>query len=322
MKAIVVERFGAPEVLTLKACPDLHPGPGQVLVQVKAVGVNPVDTYVRAGLYTSKPSLPYTPGTDAAGSVLSVGTGAGRFKPGDRVYVFGGSAHSGAYAQQLVAFEANLQFLPERLSFSQGAALGVPYATAHYGLFHRGQAAGGETVLVHGASGGVGIGAVQLARAAGLTVFGTASTAEGRSTLLREGCRQVFDHSESGYFDQIVAATKGRGLDLILEMLANVNLDKDLGGLAPRGRVVVIGSRGRVELDPRATMTRDADIRGLSLANATPGLLKIIHSQLFAGLDQGTLRPLIAEELPLAEAAKAHEAVMKDKKIGKIVLLP
>jgi len=252
--------------------------------------------------------------------VEALGSGVTRFQPKDRVYTFGGN--SGAYAEQLLAPESRLQFLPEKMSFSQGAALGVPYATAHYGLFHRGQAQPGESVLVHGASGGVGIGAVQLARAFGLRVFGTASTMEGRRALLEDGAHAVFDHSEAGYFDKIVAATQGKGLDLILEMLANVNLDKDLKGLALRGRVVIIGSRGRVEIDPRDTMGRNADIRGLTLFNATEEDLKAIHASLLAGLENGSLRPRIAIELPLADAAKAHEAVMKNSKIGKIVLIP
>ncbi|HTB22125.1 MAG TPA: NADPH:quinone reductase [bacterium] len=320
MKAIVVESFGGPEVLVLKQVPDPKPGPGQVLVQVKAVGVNPYETHIRSGAYPLKPNLPYTPGADAAGVVLAVGPETNRFKAGDRVYTF--SFNSGAYAEQLVSIEDNLQFLPSNVSFAQGAALGVPYATAHYSLFQRGQAQAGETVLVHGASGGVGIGAVQLARAAGLTVFGTASTEEGRKVLLKEGAHGAFDHSESGYLDKIVAATGGKGLDIILEMLANVNLDKDLNALSLRGRVIVIGSRGRVEIDPRSTMGRNADIRGLTLFNASPGDRKAIHAHLHAGLENGTLRPIIAEQMPLSDAPRAHEAVMKNKKIGKIVLVP
>jgi NADPH2:quinone reductase len=320
MKAIVVESFGGPEVLVLRQVPDPKPAADQVLVQVKAVGVNPVEALVRSGAYPRKPKLPYTPGADAAGLVLAVGPGCSRFKAGDRVYSH--TANSGAYAEQLLSTEDNLQFLPQNTSFSQGAALGVPYATAHYGLFHRGQAQGGETVLVHGASGGVGMGAVQLARAAGLTVFGTASTEEGRKVLLEQGAHAAFDHSEPGYFDKIAAASGGKGVDLILEMLANVNLDKDLNGLSLGGRVVIIGSRGRVEIDPRATMGRNADIRGLTIFNAGPLDLRTIHAQLRAGLENGSLKPIIAEQIPLAEAPRAHEGVMKDRKIGKIVLVP
>jgi len=322
MKAIVVEEFGGPEVLALREVPDLVPGPGQVLVKVHAAGVNPVDTYVRSGAYARKPALPFTPGSDAAGRVEAVGAGVARFKAGDRVYVFGMGTHTGGYAQQLLAPESSLQFLPANTSFSQGAALGVPYGTAHFGLWARGGAKPGETVLVHGASGGVGIGAVQLARAGGLRVFGTASTEAGREALLQTGAHAVFDHSEPGYFDKIMAGTGGKGLDLILEMLANVNLEKDLRGLALGGRVVVIGSRGRIEIDPRDTMARNADVRGLMLGLASPQELRQIHASLRAGLENGSLKPLLSQELPLIDAPRAHTDVMKDKKIGKIVLLP
>jgi NADPH2:quinone reductase len=168
----------------------------------------------------------------------------------------------------------------------------------------------------------VGVGAVQLARAAGLTVFGTASTEAGRAALLLTGAHLVFDHSQDGYFDRILEATRGKGLDLVLEMLANVNLARDLKGLAPGGRVVVIGSRGTVEIDPRDTMLRNADIRGLLLGNARPAEMTEIYAALRAGLEKGSLSPLIASELPLADAPRAHGDVMKNGKTGKIVLLP
>lgn len=318
MKAILVEEFGEPSVLKLKELPDLKPGHGEVLVGVKAVGVNPYETYIRAGVYARKPSLPFIPGADAAGVVEAVGPGVNRFKAGDRVYTFG---VNGAYAQQLLAKETNLQLLPANTSFAQGAALAVPYGTAHYGLFHRGQAKAGETVLIHGASGAVGIGAIQMARAAGMTVFGTAGSEAGLKAVAEQGA-QAFDHRQAGYFDKILAATGGKGLDLILEMLANVNLAQDLKGLAMRGRVVIIGSRGPIEIDPRDTMGRNADIRGLTLFNAAPADLQVIHQDIHDGLAKGRLRPIIAAELPLASAAQAHLDVMKNGKIGKIVLIP
>ncbi len=318
MKAIVVERFGGPEELVLREAPDPVPGPGGVLVRVEAAGVNPVEAYVRSGAYPRKPALPYVPGSDAAGVVEAVGPGVAGLKAGDRVYAFG--AHTGAYAQRLVAPVAQVRRLPGGVSFAQGAALGVPYATAHVALFHRGGARGGERVLVHGASGGVGLAAVQMARAAGLVVHGSSSSPEGRAELEREGCVRVFDHSVAGAFE--AAAAECGGYDLILEMLANVNLARDLEGLRIRGRVVVVGSRGRVEIDPRAAMTRDADVRGMTLFNAGNDLLEAVHDQLVAGLGTGVLRPRVAAEMPLGDAPKAHAAVMGNGKVGKLVLLP
>jgi NADPH2:quinone reductase len=177
-------------------------------------------------------------------------------------------------------------------------------------------------VLVHGASGGVGVAAVQLARAAGLFVIGTGGTEEGRRLAREEGAHHVLDHRAPDYLQQAVALTGGRGVDVILEMLANVNLDRDLNVLARRGRVVVIGNRGSIEINPRAAMARDADILGMSLLNTPPEELTGIHAALVAGMEAGTLRPVVGRELPLSEAARAHAAVLEPGAYGKIVLLP
>jgi NADPH2:quinone reductase len=320
MKAIRVEEFGGPENLRLRDVPDLKPGSSQVVVRLRATGVNPVDTYIRAGAYPRKPALPYTPGTDGAGTVESIGEGVKRFSVGDRVYTAG--SVSGTYAEQALCEESSLFPLPANASFSQGAAMHVPYGTAYRALFHRAKAQPGETVLIHGASGGVGIAAVQLARAAGLRVTGTAGSDRGRKLALAEGAHEVLDHKSSDHFEQALALTGGRGFDVILEMLANVNLGRDLGILAPRGRVVVIGNRGTIEINPRDAMTRDGSILAMSLWNAAPEELFSIHSALVAGLENKTLRPVIGQEIPLADAARAHVAVMEPGAYGKIILVP
>jgi NADPH:quinone reductase len=320
MKAIRVHEFGGPEVMKLEEVPDLTAGPGQVVVSVKAAGVNPVDSYIRSGGYAVKPSLPYTPGMDAAGTVLTVGEGVVNVQVGERVYV-GGSLR-GAYAEQTLCEAAQVHPLPARVSFAQGACVNVPYATAHRALYQRAHGKPGETVLVHGASGGVGIAAVQMARASGLTVIGTAGTEKGRKLALDEGAHHVVDHRRPGYEEEIIALTKGRGVDVILEMLANVNLAKDLTLLALRGRVVVIGNRGSIEINPRATMQRDLSIFGFTLLNATKEELVGIHAALVAGLENGTLNPIVGREMPLSEAPLAHQAVMEPGAYGKIVLIP
>jgi NADPH:quinone reductase len=319
MKAIRVSEFGDPRVLKLEEVADPKPSAGQLVVRVRAVGVNPFDTYMRAGLYPRKPALPYTPGSDAAGTVASVGSGVTRFQAGDRVYT--ATTLSGAYAEQALC-DARLVFpLPAHVSFSQGAAMHVPYATAFRALFHRAQAEGAETVLIHGASGGVGIAAVQLARAAGLYVVGSAGSDRGKQLVRAEGAHQVLDHTSRNHFEEALAATEGRGYDVIIEMLADVNLGRDLGILAPRGRVVVVGSRGSVEINARDIMTRDGSILAMSLWNVTPEELASIHAALVAGLENKSLRPVIGQEIPLAEAARAHVAVMEPGAYGKIVLL-
>ena len=318
MKAIRIHDFGGPEVLKVEQAPDPQPGPGQVVVRAKAIGVNPVDAYIRSGLYGDR-SFPFTPGFDAAGTIESVGPDVTSFKAGDRVYTHG--TLSGAYAELILCARNQVHPLPSKISFDQGAALGVPYATAYYALFNRGHALAGETLLIHGASGGVGTAAVQIARARGLTVMGTGSTAKGRELIMKEGAHYVFDHSAPDYLKQVLAVTEGKGVSIILEMLANVNLGKDLKVLSARGRVVVVGSRGPVEIDPRDTMSRNADIRGMSLLYAPESELAAVHAALGAGLENGSLRPIIGKKIPLAEAARAHEEIMQPGAFGKIVLV-
>lgn len=319
MKAIRVHEFGGPEVMRLEEVPDPLPGPEQVVVRVHAAGVNPVDTYIRSGLHAVRPKLPYTPGMDAAGVVEAVGMNVKSVNVGERVYTAG--TVSGAYAELALCEAAQVHKLPPSVTFAQGAAVNVPYATAYRGLFGRAHAMPGESVLVHGASGGVGIAAVQLARSRGLFCIGTGGTEEGRRLVLEQGAHHVFDHHAPDYLEQVVKLTGDRGVDVILEMLANVNLGQDLKVLARGGRVVVIGNRGTVEINPRDAMTRDASILAMTLMNAQPSELAGIHAALIAGLENGTLRPIIGQEMPLADARRVHEAVMQPGAYGKIVLI-
>ena len=318
MKAIRVHEFGGPEQLKLDEIPTPKPAAGQVLVRVHAAGVNPYDTYMRAGTYAVKPPLPYTPGSDAAGIVESVGEGVKKVKPGDRVYT--AKTITGAYAEYTLVLENQVQLLPAKISFPQGAAVFVPYATAYFALHDSAQARASETVLIHGASGGVGTAATQMARTMGLTVFGTAGSAKGLQLALREGAHQVFDHGKQGYTDEIMKATAGRGFDVILEMLANVNLSADLKMLATNGRVIVIGNRGEITINPRDIMLRRGAVRGFTLWAISEPELTPIFAGIGAGLENGTLRPIIAKELHLKDAPKAHVDVLASGASGKIVL--
>ena len=320
MKAIRISEFGGPEVMKLEDVPELVPGPGQVLVRVRAVGVNPVDTYIRAGQHAVKPSLPYTPGSDAGGVVELIGEGVTSVKPGDSIYVAG--TISGSYAALTLCSESQVHRLPSHITFEQGAAVGIPYATAYRALFHRAGARAGEVVLIHGATGGVGTAAVQLARAAGMTVIATGGTEKGRSSVAEQGAHHVLDHHAPDYLNELMKLTDGKGVNVVLEMLANVNLDKDLTIMAKHGRVVVIGNRGRIEIDPRAAMTRDLNILGMTLFNTPDEDRASIHAALIAGLENGTLKPIVGKEMALADAARAHEAVLHPGAFGKIVLIP
>ncbi|MBM4186020.1 MAG: NADPH:quinone reductase [Gemmatimonadetes bacterium] len=325
MYAVRVHQFGDPSVLRYEEVPTPEPGPGQVLVKIGAIGVNPVDTYIRSGRYGALPALPYVPGSDGAGVVAALGPGASAWKVNDRVFFHGTASGRpiGAYAEFTVCDESRLYRMPASISFGQGAAIGVPYATAHRALFAKAGAKPPDIVLVHGASGGVGIAALQLARWRGLGVIGTAGSEDGLELVRGNGAHFAVSHRAALYRDQIqAAANNGRGPDVILEMLANENLDYDLDMLAPRGRVVVIGNRGRVEIDPRKTMSKDATIVGLSLWNASLDELDAVYREIVQGLEEGVLVPVIGQEIPLAEAARAHDAVLSPGAYGKAVLVP
>ncbi|KAM9718486.1 quinone oxidoreductase [Menidia menidia] len=321
MRAIRVSQFGAPSVLQL--CPDVavpQPAQGQVLIRVHACGVNPVETYIRSGAYSRKPALPYTPGSDVAGVVEAVGEGVSVVKPGDRVFTT--ATESGGYAEYAVAAEDSVHQLPGALDFTQGAAIGIPYFTAYRALVHKAHARAGETVLIHGASGGVGVAACQLSRALGLRVLGTAGTPGGLKLALDNGAHRAFNHREEGYTHQIMEATGGRGVDVIVEMLSNVNLSSDLQMLALCGRVAVVGSRGPVEINPRDTMAKESCIMGVALFLATPGEKQECAALVAAGMEAGWLRPAVGSRYPLGEAARAHHDIIQSAgAAGKVVLL-
>jgi NADPH:quinone reductase len=319
MKAIRVHEFGGPEVLKLEDLTKPVPGKGEVVVALKAIGVNPVETYQRSG---SNPNLPrpYTPGFDAAGVVEAVGEGVTNVKESDHAYT--SDSISGAYAEFALCEATAVHKLPDNVSFEQAAGVNIPYATAYRALFQKAKAQPGETVFVHGASGGVGVAAIQWCKIYGIRVIGTGGTEEGRELVRREGADHVLDHRAPNYLEELAALTEGRGPDVILEMLSNVNLGKDLGALASNGRIVIIGSRGKVEITPRDAMSREATIFGLMLFNASTDELRAIHSAIFAGLKNGGLRPVVGKKFPLAQAAEAHKAVLAPGAYGKIVLVP
>jgi len=322
MNAIRAHEFGGPDVLRLDTIADPVVGPGQVTVRLHAAGVNPFDTYMLAGTYAIKPPLPYSPGCDGAGVVEAVGDGVTGVKAGDRVYIGGTADHQsyGAYRQVVVCTPSQVHPLPDRVSFSEGAAVNVPCLTAHTAL-ERTRPVSGDVVLVHGASGSVGLAAVQMARAAGLTVIGTAGTDDGLELVRAEGAHHALDHRDPQHIERVVELTNGRGPDVILEMLANVNLDHDLTMIAPKGRIVVIGNRGRIEIDPRKIMGKQSTVTGFALWGLGADDVARGHQAIGAALASGALRPVVGAELPLAEAAEAQRRVMAPGARGKIVLV-
>ena len=319
MKAIRVHKFGDPNVMQLAEVSDLDLKANQILIDIKAVGVNPVDTYIRAGTHY-RPQLPFTPGMDAAGVVASIGSEIRSCNVGDHVYVAG--TMSGAYAHKTLCHESQVHPLPGSISFEQGAALGIPYATAYRALFIKTQAKKGETVLIHGASGGVGTAAIQFAKSLGMNIIATAGSQKGRELVASQGADDVLNHNDENYLQHVKDITDGRGVDIILEMLSNVNLGYDLTVLARGGRVVVIGCRGNATINPRDMMSLETSVIGLTILSATKDETERTHSAIAQGLKDNTICPIIGQTFSLENAPQAHEEVLKPGAYGKIVLIP
>lgn len=310
-----------------------QPGAGQALVKILSAGVNPVETYIRAGTYANLPPLPYTPGKDGAGIVEAVGESYPESGPkvGDRVWL--ADAATGTYAQYALCAATALELLPEVVPIEAGGALGTAYRTAWRALHQKARVRPGQSLLVHGASGAVGLATVQIAKAFGMApIIGTASSAEGRELARQAGCDVVLDHREPAHLDEFekVEGLKRRklgptvrGVDVIVELLANQNLGADLKRLAPRGVVVVVGSRGSTQIDPRDLMLCEGSVLGL-LGPWEPEELAEAAAGITAGLRTGALLPVVGKQYSLEEAPNAHSDVIEQAggAKGKLVLLP
>jgi NADPH:quinone reductase len=323
MKAIRINQFGDPSVLNYTDAAEPIPGSNEVRVRLYAAGVNPNDAYVRTGTYSFYiPELPYTPGFDGAGIVEAIGEGVEHLKTGDRVFVAAllAKKNTGTYSQKVVCDAEAVHLLPESVTYEEGAALGIPAMAAYRALFHRANIKAGETVLIHGASGGVGLLAVQMAAGIGATVIGTASTEEGKSLVKAAGATYVVSHVKEDSFNELLTLTNGIGPDVIIESLANENLENDLKIIAPFGRIVIVGNRGSIEVNPRLAMIKEADILGMALWNAPAHEYNASLEGVAAFLKAGILKPIVGDELPLSDAVKAHEQILSKKARGKMVL--
>lgn len=310
--------FGEPDVLKLieKAVPSFEED--EVIVKLKFAGVNPADAYIRQGGYAFfNPKLPYTPGFDGAGIITEVGSKVTNYQVGDRVFVSAslGKKATGTYAEYISCSTDAIRQLPETVTFEEGAALGIPGTAAYRALFQRGGLKQGEKVLIHGASGGVGTLAVQMAKEAGAYVIGTAGSEDNCQIVRENGADLVVNHNQVGYTDNIPQ------VDLVLEMLANINLEKDLELLNQRGRVVIIGNRGSLDFNPRLTMAKEADIYGIAIWNATAAERAESLDAIETYLKQGILSPAIGDLYPLKEAAQAQYDIIHLPAKGKILLI-
>ena len=318
MKAIRVREFGQPQVMMLEETEDLIPANNQVVVKLSAIGVNPVDAYCRSGA-ASWVSVPFTPGVDGAGTITRIGADVAHLQEGQRVYT--AFNISGTYAEEVLCDASQVYPLPDNATFEEGAGLFIPYATAYRGLFQRSKIEAGETVFIHGASGAVGIAATQFAVAAGCVVIGSAGTEQGRKLAFEQGAQHVVNHYDDGHFEQVLEITNGRGVDVIIETVS-ANVKRDIAILANGGRIAVIGDRTPIEIDAQALTSRDATILGTNIGNLPPATMAGLHAILFQGLKNKTLRPVISQRIPLAEASRSHEALFTSRTPGKIILIP
>lgn len=325
MHAIVVEEFGGQENFQYKEIPEPVAAADQVLVKLEAIGVNPNESYVLSGNYNLYiPELPFIPGFDGAGIVEAVGTEVTDFKPGDRVYLgtFRKPEQSGTYAEKIAVDTDLVYHLPEAASFETGAALGIPAYTAYYALFLRANLRAGETVLVHGATGGVGSLVVQMAKAIGATVIGTSSNEAGRQSILDMGADHAMAHLQADNLDELADLTAGKGPDVIIEFLANENLETDLNAVAKGGRITIIGARDSAEISPRLIFSKDLTINGVAGPNMTLADYHEVTAGIEALLRTGAVKAVIGDRVPLKEAKSVHDTLLTKSGNGKSILIP
>lgn len=323
MKAIVMKEFGGPEVLKYVDVPDPVPEANEVLIKLAFCGVNPNETYVRTGTYNFyKPELPYTPGYDGAGVIEKVGAGVTHVKVGDRVFVAAllAKRNTGTYAQKVVCDADSVHKLPDFISFEEGASFGIPAMAAYRALSHRAHIKAGEIVMIHGAEGGVGSLAVQMAKAVGAIVIGTGTTPEGLDIVRSFGADYAIYHLKADNQDELMELTKGKGPDVIIEFLANVNLQTDLKVIAKYGRIVVVGNRGTIEINPRLAMANESTILGMALWNAPANEYRESLFALRAFMQSGAVRAKVGKQLLLKDAAQAHNEIINGLAKGKMIL--
>ncbi len=323
MKAIVCEAYGGPEVLAWREVPDPPPpGPGEVMLRLLARGVQYVDVLMAAGTYQFRPEPPFIPGSEAAGEVLAVGPGVTRFHPGDQVM----SRHRlGAFAERAVVPESACESVPAGLSLEQAGVFRAAHATAYHALLQRGRLASGEWVLIHGAAGGIGIAAIQVAKLMGARVIATAGTEAKRAACLEEGADHAIPYA-GGFLDAVKALTGGRGVDIVYDPIGAGVTEDSLRCLAWGGRLLILGFLGGGPANIRSNYLLIKGIEAIGvriggLQEANPALAEANARDLARLAGEGKLRPRISHRFPLERAADALRAVMAREVIGKAVLV-
>ena len=322
MKAILFDQLGGPEVMKLGEAPKPEVRPGWVLLKNHAIGINFADNFFRQGQYLIRPKLPDTPGLEAAGVVEAVGPGVEHLKPGMRVTAIG----TRTYAEYCVASASQVMPLPDFVSFTEGAAFPIQTLTAYHMLHTSHQTTPGQTVLVHSAAGGVGIVAVQIAKAAGARVIGTVSSDSKINIVKEYGAEAVINYATRDFAEEAMKLTDGKGIDLILDAVGKPTLEKGLSCLAPFGHLILYGRAGGPP-DPvnlMALFQKSLKVSGFVLytVSAMPDKHRQGIEKSFQLMKQGKLKMLVGKTFPLAEAAEAHRYMESRQSVGKLVLIP
>uniref|UniRef100_A0A1B6EYR4 Enoyl reductase (ER) domain-containing protein n=1 Tax=Cuerna arida TaxID=1464854 RepID=A0A1B6EYR4_9HEMI len=322
MRAVLIRSTGDESVLNVETIPVPEISSNQVLVEIHAAGLNPVDTYIRGKKFGYDPKLPVVLGGEAAGKIVKLGKQAeNKYKVNDHVICCLQAPNYGGYAEYAACDVTKLIPLSNSLSFSQGAAVYVPYFTAYKALVARCKIQPKELVMVHGASGGVGVAAVQIAKAYGAVVAVSAGSDAGLKLLGDLGADVIVDHREDGHLQKALAKTGRPGFDVIFENRADLNLGSDLAALGEGGRIAVVGSRGTVEVDPRNFIRTEGTVLGVHLQKTTPEEFVEFSSALVAGMEKGWLKPVVGKEYSMDEIRQAHTDLIKAHgAYGKMVL--
>jgi NADPH2:quinone reductase len=323
MKAVVCEAFGGAEVLALREVPDpLPPSSGELQVRIEARGVQYVDVLMLAGKYQFRPEPPFIPGSEGAGEVVAVGPGVTGFKPGDRVM----SRHRlGGFAQLGNAKAEDCDLIPSAMGLEEAAVFRNVYHTAYHALLQRGRLKPGDWVLIHGAAGGIGLPAIQIAKLYGAKVIATASTEGKRAVCLEEGADHAIDY-QAGFRDKVMELTGGRGVDIVYDPVNGPTFEESLRCLAWSGRILILGFLGGA---PALARTNYLLIKGIEAIGVRIGGLSEAHPEIAAAnietlvelAGQGKLKPRIWRRFPLEAAADAIQALIDRRVIGKAVLV-
>ena len=323
MKALLCTAWGGPDALTMGELPSPTPGPGEILIGIRACGLNFADTLMIQGKYQERPDFPFSPGLEIAGEVLEVASGVDSFSPGDRVIAHCGH---GGLAQRVAVASGNAVRLPEGMDFKTGAGFAVVYGTAHVGLARRARLQPGEVLLVHGAAGGVGLAAVEVGRRMGATVIATASSEEKLALAKAHGAQHAINYREKDFRDEVKALTDGRGADVIFDPVGGEVFKQSVRCINWEGRILVIGfASGAIpELPVNLTLVKNMSVVGVywgAYRKRDSEVLQQSWQQLLEWFDEGALTPHVSATYSLEQTPAALASLMERRATGKVVIM-